>query len=153
CATHLMCWRSEFKLYEAGHTYRQAATPHPALCWHRALRLAGKLGEQPRRIRPHVRLGPNTDGIIAIWGKVTLEPLDAAGLSELVAGRSPRKGILVDFIGNPSDSARQGLDVYRVSGGPGFVWSASFNSKGQGTMRFFSVDPWALLPLVSKERT
>jgi tetratricopeptide (TPR) repeat protein len=115
--------------------------------------LSGKLGEQPRRVRPHVRLGPNTDGIIAIWGKVTLEPLDAAGLSELVAGRSPRKGILVDFIGNSSESARRGLDVYRVSGGPGFVWSASFNSKGQGTMRFFSVDPWALLPIVSKERT
>jgi hypothetical protein len=115
--------------------------------------LSGKLGEQPRRIRPHVGLGPNTDGIIAIWGKVTLERLDAAGLSELGAGRSPRKGILVDFIGNPSESARRGLDVYRVSGGPGFVWSASFNSKGQGTMRFFSVDPWALLPLVSKERT
>jgi hypothetical protein len=115
--------------------------------------LSGKLGEQPRRVRPHVRLGPNTDGIIAIWGKVTLEPLDAAGISELVAGRSPRKGILVDFIGNSSESARRGLDVYRVSGGPGFVWSASFNSKGQGTMRFFALDPSALLPIVSKDRT
>jgi DNA phosphorothioation-dependent restriction protein DptH len=30
--------------------------------------------------------------MIAIWGKVTLEPLDAAGISELVVGRSPRKG-------------------------------------------------------------
>src|SRR5262249_31195537 len=110
-------------------------------------------GEPPRRVRPHVRLGPNTDGIIAIWGKVTLEALDAAGISELVAGRSPRKGILVDFIGSPTESARRGLDVYRVSGGPGFVWSASFNSKGLGTMRFFAIDPSALLPIVSKDRT
>src|SRR5262249_19900274 len=116
-------------------------------------RLSRKFGEQARRVRPHVRLGPNTDGIIAIWGKVTLEALDAAGISELVAGRSPRKGILVDFIGSPSESARRGLDVYRVSGGPGFVWSASFNSKGQGTMRFFAIDPSALLPTVSKDRT
>jgi tetratricopeptide (TPR) repeat protein len=115
--------------------------------------LSGKFGEQPRRVRPHVRLGPNTDGIIAIWGKVTLEPLDAAGISELQAGRSPRKGILVDFIGSPSESARRGLEVYRVSGGPGFVWSASFNSKGLGTMRFFAIDPSALLPIVSKDRT
>jgi hypothetical protein len=45
------------------------------------------------------------------------------------------------------------LDIYRVSGGPGFVWSASFNSKGQGTMRFFAIDPSALLPIVSKDRT
>ena len=110
-------------------------------------------GEQPSRVRPHVRLGPNTDGIIAIWGKVTLELLDADGISELVAGKSPRKGILVDFIGSPTESARRGLDVYRVSGGPGFVWSASFNSKGQGTMRFFAIDPSALLPIVSKDTT
>jgi tetratricopeptide (TPR) repeat protein len=100
-------------------------------------RLSGKFGEQARRVRPHVRLGPNTDGIIATWGKVALEPLDATGTSELAAGRSPRKGILVDFLGNLSESARHGLDVYRVTGGPGFVWAASFNPQGRGTLRFF----------------
>jgi hypothetical protein len=116
-------------------------------------RLSRKFGEQARRVRSHVRLGPNTDGIIAIWGKVTLEPLDGAGISELAAGRSPRKGILVNFLGNLSESARRSLDVYRVTGGPGFVWAGSFNSNGQGTLRFFAIDPSALLPIVSKERT
>jgi tetratricopeptide (TPR) repeat protein len=115
-------------------------------------RLSRKLGEQARRVRPHVRLGPNTDGIIAIWGKVALEPLDATGTSELAAGRSPRKGILVDFLGNLSESAGRGLDVYRVSGGPGFVWAGSVNSNGRGNLRFFAIDPSALLPIVSKER-
>jgi hypothetical protein len=91
--------------------------------------------------------------MIAIWGKVALEPLDATGTSELAAGRSPRKGILVDFLGNLSESARRGLDVYRVTGGPGFVWAGSFNSNGRGTLRFFAIDPSALLPMVSKERT
>ena len=73
-------------------------------------RLSRKFGEQARRVRPHVRLGPNTDGIIVTWGKVALEPLDATGTSELAAGRSPRKGILVDFLGNLSElsSARLG---------------------------------------------
>ena len=46
------------------------------------------------------------DGLIATWGRVTLEPLDATGINELAAGRSPRKGILVDFLGNLSNSAR-----------------------------------------------
>ena len=46
-------------------------------------RLSGKFGEQTRRVRPHVRLGPNTDGIIATWGKVTLEPLDATGIKRI----------------------------------------------------------------------
>src|SRR5207248_6264509 len=55
---------------------------------------ARKFGEQATRVRPHARLGPNTDGIIAIWGKVALEPLDATGTSELAAGRSARKGSL-----------------------------------------------------------
>ena len=40
-------------------------------------RLSDKFGEQARRLRPYVRLGPDTDGIIATWGKVALEPLDA----------------------------------------------------------------------------
>ena len=48
--------------------------------------------------------------------------------------------------------ARRGLEVYRATGGPGFVWAGSFNSNGQGTLRFFAIDPSALLP-VSKERT
>jgi tetratricopeptide (TPR) repeat protein len=112
-----------------------------------------KFGEQARRVRPHVRPGPNTDAIIAIWGKVALEPLDANATSELAAGRSPRKGILIDFLGNLSESARRGLDVYRVTGGPGFVWAGSRNSSGQGTLRFFAIDPSALLPMESKERT
>jgi hypothetical protein len=102
-------------------------------------RLSRKFGEPATRVRPHVRLGTNTDGVIATWGKVTLEPLDATAISELAAGRSPRKGILVDFLGNLSESARRGLDVYRVTGGPGFVWAGSFNSKGQGNLRFFAI--------------
>jgi tetratricopeptide (TPR) repeat protein len=52
--------------------------------------LSRKFGEQARRVRPHVRLGSNTDGIIAIWGKVALEPLDATGTSELAAVRLQR---------------------------------------------------------------
>jgi tetratricopeptide (TPR) repeat protein len=114
-------------------------------------RLSSKFGEQATRIRPHVRLGTNTDGVIATWGKVTLEPLDATAISELAAGRSPNKGILVDFLGNLPDSARRGLDVYRVTGGPGFVWAASFNSNGRGTLRLFAIDPSALLPAVDKQ--
>ena len=48
-----------------------------------------------------------------------------------------------------SDTSREprrwGLPIYRVSGGPGFVWAASFGPKGTGTLRFFAIDPGALL--------
>src|ERR1700730_13675219 len=109
-----------------------------------------KFGGQPSRFSMPRGLAP-VDGLIAVWGKVTLESLDPTGVKELAAGRSPRQGILVDFIGNLTDSARRGLPIYRATGGPGFVWAASFNPQGRGTLRFFAVDPSALLPATAKE--
>jgi hypothetical protein len=93
------------------------------------------------------------DGLIATWGSVTLESLDSTAINEWAAGRSPPKGILIDFIGNFPNSRRWGLPIYRVSGGPGFVWAASFGPKGTGTLRFFAIDPGALLPGTAKEST
>jgi tetratricopeptide (TPR) repeat protein len=115
-------------------------------------RLSRKFGGQARRFTIPRGLAP-VDGLIAVWGKVTLESLDPTGVKELAAGRSPRQGILVDFIGNLTDSARRGLPIYRVTGGSGFVWAASFNPQGRGTLRFFAIDPSALLPGTAKEST
>jgi hypothetical protein len=115
-------------------------------------RLSRKFGGQARRFTMPRGLAPE-DGLIAVWGKVTLESLDSTGVKELAAGRSPGQGILVDFIGNLTDSARRGLPIYRVTGGPGFVWAASFNPQGRGTLRFFAIDPSALLPGTANEST
>jgi tetratricopeptide (TPR) repeat protein len=115
-------------------------------------RLSRKFGGQARRFSMPRGLAP-VDGLIAVWGKVALESLDPTGIKELAAGRSPRQGILVDFIGNLTDSARRGLPIYRVTGEPGFVWAASFNPQGRGTLRFFAVDPSALLPGTAKENS
>jgi hypothetical protein len=59
------------------------------------------------------------DGIIALWGKATLEPLDQDSIKILAQGTSPKKGLLVDFIGNFARSAKKGLPIYRISGGAG----------------------------------
>jgi hypothetical protein len=113
-------------------------------------RLSRKFGEPTRRIGMPRGLAA-VDGLIATWGRVTLESLDTTAINELAAGRSPPKGILIDFIGDFSISAQRGLPIYRVSGGPGFVWAASFDPKGLGTLRFFAIDPSALLPGTAKE--
>jgi hypothetical protein len=113
-------------------------------------RLSRKFNGQARRLSMPRDLA-SVDGLIAVWGKVTLELLDPTGVKELAAGRSPRQGILVDFIGNLTDSARRGLPIYRVTGGPGFVWAASYNPQGRGTLRFFAIDPSGLLPATAKE--
>jgi hypothetical protein len=105
-----------------------------------------KIGESPRITRmPHRPGFPN--GILASWGKVELEPLDNDDIKALAEGRRPiKKGYLIDFIGNFARSAKEGLPVYRLSGGAGFVWVASYGLKGRGTLRLLAVDASAISP-------
>ena len=86
-------------------------------------------------------------GILASWGKVELEPLDDDSIKALADGRRPTtKGYFIDFIGDFNRSAREGLPIYGLGGGPGFVWVASFDQKGRGTLRLTAVDASALAP-------
>jgi len=104
------------------------------------------IGETPRITRMPQRDGfPN--GILASWGKVELEPLDNDSIKALAEGRrATTKGYLVDFIGDFARSATNGLPIYRISGGAGFVWVASFDQRGRGTLRLTAVDASALPP-------
>jgi hypothetical protein len=47
---------------------------------------------------------------------------------------------LIDFLGNFVRSAKEGLPIYRIGGGAGFVWAGNFDQKGRGTLRFAAVD-------------
>ena len=109
-------------------------------------RYSRKIGESPRITRmPHRAGFPN--GILASWGKVELEPLDNDDIKALAAGRRPiTKGYFIDFIGNFARSDKEGLPVYRLSGGAGFVWIASYGQKGRGTLRLLAVDASAISP-------
>jgi hypothetical protein len=103
---------------------------------------ARKLGSEARITRmPHRGA---YDGVIALWGEATLEPLDADSMKVLAEGKSPKKGLLVDFLGNFTRSAKEGLPVYRISGGAGFLWAASFDQGGRGALRVAAVDASAL---------
>jgi hypothetical protein len=104
------------------------------------------IGETPRITRmPHRDGFPN--GILASWGKVELEPLDNDIIKALAEGRrATTKGYLIDFIGDFALSATEGLPIYRISGGAGFVWVASFDQRGRGTLRLTAVDASALPP-------
>jgi len=80
------------------------------------------------------------DGLIAVWGKVTLEPLDQESIKILAGGKNPKKGLLIDYLRNFARSAKEGLPIYRVDGGPGFIWATSFDQKGRGTLRLAAVE-------------
>lgn len=80
-------------------------------------------------------------GVLATWGEIELQKLGSDEMNVLAGGRSPHSGILVDLLNNFHLSARAQLPVYRVSGGQGFVWLASFDDTGTGSLRFFAMDP------------
>ena len=103
------------------------------------------LGESPRILKMPHRSGL-PDGVIAIWGKITLEPLDQESIKILADGKSPRKGFLIDYLRDFARSAKQGLPIYRIDGGPGFIWAASFDQKGRGTLRVAAVDVSGFAP-------
>ena len=104
-----------------------------------------RIGEKAQIKRLPPRRGI-PEGLLATWGKVVLEPLDNDSIKTLAEGRSPKKGYLIDFIGNFARSAKEGLPIYRINGGAGFLWLASFDPIGRGILRSAAVDPSASHP-------
>src|SRR6185369_17447913 len=108
-------------------------------------RLSGKFGERAREIRLPQREGlPNA--VIASWGKIELQLLEADAMAILASGESPRKGLLIDYLGNLRRSAQLGLPVYSLGGGAGYIWSASADRNNRGHIRFLTADPSAVSP-------
>lgn len=102
-------------------------------------RISQKYGASPRILdMPHRPGLP--DGLIAVWGDVVLQPVDPTNISQLADGKTPSLGFMVDFIADFQRSAKVGLPIYRISGGAGSVWAASFGQNGRGTLRVVAVD-------------
>ena len=81
-----------------------------------------------------------TNGMIAYWGAVSLTQLEPELRRELAVGHDIKAGLLIDHIGNFQRSAQLGLPIYRLGGGSGFVWAASWGNDGRGTLRFLAID-------------
>ena len=78
-----------------------------------------ELGEAPTFLTMPTR-DELPNAVIATWGKIVLEPVDGASQKILAAGKNPKIGALIDFLGNYELSTKNDLPVYRVSGGAGF---------------------------------
>ena len=102
-------------------------------------RIAQKVGTQPKIIDMPHRLGL-PDGMIAVWGNVVLTPVDADNIKKLADGRSPKLGFMVDFVADFERSAKKGLPIYKIGGGPGLVLAVSYGKPDRGTLRLIAVD-------------
>jgi len=49
-------------------------------------------------------------------------------------------GVLIDYVGDLQFSVEHGLPIYRITGGSGYVYSASFNTGGIGHRQYAAVD-------------
>jgi hypothetical protein len=114
--------------------------------------LSSRFGERAREMRLPPREGIQT-AVIAMWGKVELTQLDADAIAILAGGDSPRKGLLIDYVGNLRRSAQLGLPVFSINGGPGYLWSASVDRNNRGHVRVLAVDPSALPTATAAERS
>jgi hypothetical protein len=83
--------------------------------------------------------------IIATWGDVTLTPLDQQTLEALSRGETINAGLVIDFLADSRKSAREGLPVFHMGGGSGYIWAAMFDASGKGRLRMTAVNP-SLLP-------
>src|SRR5262249_53922233 len=79
-----------------------------------------------------------------VWGGLRLELLDGNDIPAIQSGTVSPQSMLVDHLGNIRESLRLGLPVYRLKGGPGYLWSAASDHGGWGHLRFLTMDGPAL---------
>jgi hypothetical protein len=106
-------------------------------------RLSAKFGAPAHEMRLPEREGIS-NAVIAVWGSVQLEPLDGNDFAALQSGAISPQGLLVDHLGDIAESLSLGLPIYRLKGGPGYLWSAASDRAGRGHLRFLALDESAL---------
>ena len=106
--------------------------------------MSSEFGQQARIIRMSQREGLPS-AVMAIWGAIQLEPLKPDEISVVASGGSP-PGILVSFLGDEERSAKAGVPVYRLAGGAGFLWVATFDQNGRGVLQYLAIDDSKIEP-------
>jgi hypothetical protein len=101
-------------------------------------RLSSRLGTPAREMRLPAREGAPT-AVIVVWGKLQLEQVTGKAAET----DSSEQSLLVDYLGDVPQSRRAGLPVFRLTGGAGYLWSAS-DRNGRGHLRFLTANPGAL---------
>jgi tetratricopeptide (TPR) repeat protein len=104
--------------------------------------LSREIGQQPRKIDWSRPGNGQPTSVIAVWGRTDLHPVktDASARDQIKSDSDVGPGPMVDTIGNLVQSAKSGLPVYKIGGGAGYVYSASFDANGRGHRHYVAVD-------------
>jgi len=85
-----------------------------------------------------------SEAVVVVWGSLSLEPLQKNERAALKAAGGSAHTLIADHLGDIDRSLRLGLPIYRLKGGPGYLWSASADDEGRGHLRFLAIDAPAL---------
>ena len=104
--------------------------------------LSREIGQQPRKVDWSRPGSGQPTSVIAVWGRTDLHPvkIDASARDQIKTDSDVGSGLMVDTIGNLVLSAKSGLPVYKIAGGAGYVYSASFDANGRGHRHYVAVD-------------
>jgi tetratricopeptide (TPR) repeat protein len=102
--------------------------------------LSREIKERPAKIEWTTPSLGSSSSVIALWGQIELQALTPDEVGVVAAGGSPRGSVLIDRLGDLVRSAKTGLPIYRISGGPGYLYSASFDESGRGHRHYVAAD-------------
>src|SRR5258705_6526159 len=88
------------------------------------VQLSGELGSKPASVDWTSAYGDQPTSVIAQWGHLKLEAIDSNANVDVEAGKYPAMDMLVDTIGDAQRSVKAGMQVYRILGGTGYIYSA-----------------------------
>jgi tetratricopeptide (TPR) repeat protein len=102
--------------------------------------LSTEINEKPTKVEwlPSDAAAPTA--VVVTWGQLQLDEIDGEAVSEISNGKSPHIGVLVDSLGDLKRSAKEGLPIYRIHGGPGYVYAASFGAAARGNRHYVAAD-------------
>lgn len=110
-------------------------------------KISSKLGGQPTSINWSDGEIDGRRTVIATWSEARLRELGWEAVDSLAGGESPNKGILIDTLGDLKQSAQHGYGapIYKIVGGSGYVFAASFGATNSGHQHHVVIDAHGFL--------
>ena len=101
--------------------------------------LSNEFKQPPKTVEWPTAPAATTRSAIAIWGDVQLRPVNPEDFDD---GKFDPvwPGIFLDPLGDLEASVKAGLPIYRVTGGPGYIYCASFDRNGRGHRHYEAID-------------
>jgi hypothetical protein len=90
--------------------------------------LSTEINEKPAKIEWLPKDAAAPTAVVVTWGQLLLDEIDGEAAAEISDGKSPHLGVLVDSLGDLKRSAKENLPIYRIRGGSGYVYAASFGT-------------------------